>query len=240
MPITVTRRDARGTLSSPRAPRASFFASSDVKDGVFGRLSPSASSEPIVVTWCNAPPRARFAISATATAFGTARPVAVTVTTREVDAPVSDCVTVRSRVKKRGVVEGTAGGVRWASAGGARFGANVGRTEAGIWKAHLQSVGDVRHVVPYLPSGLHADLVPVRGDGGREARRGLGHRLERTRARVEVRGEGFRTRRRYVLFGALNSMNRRQLCRNQPNVGGYCTVLVRVSTSRVSRASLLK
>ena len=77
-----------------------------------GRRAESVSSESIVVTWCNAPPCARFAISATATAFGTARPVAVTVTTREVDAPAADCDAVRSRAGTRGGVGRAAGRVR--------------------------------------------------------------------------------------------------------------------------------
>ena len=53
-------------------------------------------------------------------------------------------------------------------------------------KAHLQSVDDVRHVVPYPPPCLDADLVPVHGER-RGGHRGLGHRLGRTlRARVEL------------------------------------------------------
>ena len=107
MPITVIRRRG-GVVPSPR--RRSAVPSRFEGDG---RRAESVSSESIVVTWCNAPPCARFAISATATAFGTARPVAVIVTTREVDAPVSDCKTVRSRVGTRGGGGGRR--VRWAS-----------------------------------------------------------------------------------------------------------------------------
>jgi hypothetical protein len=122
-----------------------------------------------------------LAISATATAFGTARPVAVTVTTREVEAPVSDCGPTRSRAETRGVVRGGASSQvgDWM----ATHRASVGGTEGGIWKAHLQSVDDVRHVVPNPPRGLDADLVPVHREG-RDARvPGLGHRLGRTRTR---------------------------------------------------------